>query len=159
MIEETDLSDEEWANYWVRAQQRQLTVVNECIRQGSLRPRVDDMVQRAKAVYAFVRDRWQRAVDDADFAARAVEVGRQLGNPQLVQLAAKAAAGNERVVEIEHERLEAARDVVVPALAHAVTLLGRIERDEPPEPVYSRSNPRPGVPAWYYPEEGSTDDR
>jgi hypothetical protein len=156
MIEDADLSDEAWVEFWVKRQRERLSLIDRCIAAKSLRPFATDLFERAKAVYQAVRNHRDAAVSRQEYAVTAHELGQKLGNRQLLQLAASAAKAQESQVEAAEHLL----DVAIAAAGHDVARAARLLAKEPDEPVYSRSNPQPGVPAWYYPEEkGSTDVR
>jgi hypothetical protein len=149
MIEREDMSDREWAEYWLAAQRRTLAVVEACKAAGSMLPRARELIARAKAAYQPLREMMEAARGRRLFGQEAARTGAAIGDPRLTQLGlrtAKASADYELVLD---SLMETAVRLMAPDLKKAAEILDSL----PAEPVYSRRNPRPGVPAWYYPEE------
>lgn len=152
----TELSDAEWVEVWFAAQQRRLSLFEQCVAAKSIRPWANHLLLRGRAIYAMAREKLLQADEKAAFANSAVEVGRALGRPDLTTWAGAVAKAASEVVEIEEQHLEAAKELAMEDVARAAALLAK---DNPPdeeaeEPVHTRSHPAPGVPSWYYPEEG-----
>lgn len=139
------MTDEEWADAWMLAQQRRLDLVKACVAEGSLAPRARQLVHRAKAAHAWVKSRLDAAERGVELGVEAVRTGRAIGDSQLTELGLATAKSSADWEAIEHDHLEAALKVILPTLEKAQRLFEHV-------PQYSRANPRPGVPPWYYKE-------
>jgi hypothetical protein len=154
MIDDAGLTDEQWVDYWLDRQRERMTLIDRCIAAKSLRPFANFLFHRAKRVYELAKARHEAAVATHEYALTAYQLGQQLANRQLIGLAGAAAKAQAVQVGVAEATLDTARELVERDLVRAARLLAH----EPHEPVYSRTNPEPGIPSWYYPpQKGSTD--
>jgi hypothetical protein len=154
MIDDAGLTDEQWVDYWLKRQRERLSLIEQCKAAGSLRPFASFLFDRAKAVYELAKARYDAAIAKREWATTAYEYGRLVANRQVMTVAAQVAKAEAVAADAAETTLDTARELGLRDVVRAARLLAK----ERAEPTYSRTNPEPGIPPWYYPEE-STDDR